>query len=214
MKMRHHQDCYGEYQTVQSPHNAWPSPVQWLGSSLRPIERASVSANYVNRRIGLLIGTTIAAALIAACQPRVSPGTVPTTPAPDPGGTTTPAPDGGTTTPAPDPVGSCVTRPGCALSQIEGPSSDPLQGQLGCGPAFRYQSGATFGFHGGVGSFCPDSPGNRAILHQRLKIGYLPGYCDSCLKVPPGTLFVFWTAGGPPTGPSCPSGCAPTPGRF
>lgn len=129
--------------------------------------------------------------------------------------------------------GTCVTRPGCSLTmepaapdpirptQPGGPAvtprdrtvhataaaSDPLPQQLGCGAVYLYRNGAPDGiFVGGHGSFCPDSPATRQVLHDQRKLGYRPGYCESCLGVPPGQVFVFWDM---LAGPSCPSGCAP-----
>jgi hypothetical protein len=102
---------------------------------------------------------------------------------------------------------SCVDRPGCSMRPIlpdDAFSPDPLQKQLGCGPVFVYMNGAKAGVHGGFGSYCPDSPDNRKILHDNHKHGYLSGHCETCLGVPAGWLFAFWLE---TEGPSCPSGC-------
>jgi hypothetical protein len=109
----------------------------------------------------------------------------------------------------PPPVGkaSCVERPHCSFRYAwdEGPN-DPLWKQLGCGPVFQYMNGHSAGILGGNGSFCPDSTSNRKVLHDNHKRGYLPGYCETCLGVPDGQIFVFWSQ---TIGPSCPSGCVP-----
>ncbi len=101
---------------------------------------------------------------------------------------------------------NCVDRPHCSFRYAwdEGPN-DPLWKQLGCGPVFQYHNGHSSGIMGGNGSFCPDSPTTRKVLHDDHKRGYLPGYCETCLGVPAGQIFVFWSQ---TIGPSCPSGCS------
>jgi hypothetical protein len=76
----------------------------------------------------------------------------------------------------------------------------------GCGPVYRYGSGAGDGFLGGIGSFCPDTPANRAYLRASVALdtGYDSTFCDQCLTVPSGSLFFFWQID---LGPGCPSGC-------
>ncbi len=102
---------------------------------------------------------------------------------------------------------SCGPRPGCSFAPDSTTPANPLQQQLHCGPIYRYVGGSKAGF-AGVGSFCPDTPETRRILHDNQKRGYLPGYCESCMGVPPGEIFVFWKLF---DGPSCPSGCFPGP---
>jgi hypothetical protein len=127
-------------------------------------------------------------------------------------------------------VASAFLMVGCRPPCVEHPwqssfkgsidlSSDPLAKQLGCGPVFQYSRGGK-GFFGGTGSFCPDSPGNRAVLHANQKYGFPPRYCETCMGVPDGKIFVFWTRDAGPS-PSCPSGCpyseqiiVPTPPYF
>ncbi|HEX8107414.1 MAG TPA: hypothetical protein VF516_06765 [Kofleriaceae bacterium] len=84
--------------------------------------------------------------------------------------------------------------------------TDPLQAQLSCGPIVVYMNGFAHGVHGGFGSFCPDTPVARSILHDNHKTGYLPGFCSTCLGVPQGWIFVIWQE---TKGPLCPDGCAP-----
>lgn len=110
----------------------------------------------------------------------------------------------GTTTIPPTCTTSCVERPRCSFQSAWDDAGDPLQAQLGCGPVFQYRNGANSGILGGTGSFCTDSPANRQVLHDAHKRGYPPGYCETCLGVPAGKVFVFWTEA---IGPSCPSGC-------
>jgi hypothetical protein len=75
----------------------------------------------------------------------------------------------------------------------------------GCGPVFEYWSGGK-GFFGGTGSFCTDSPYNQAILKANHMYGFPPGYCETCMGVPDGKVFVFWGDRAGPA-PSCSSGC-------
>ena len=96
----------------------------------------------------------------------------------------------------------------CCSLQPDPIEPDPLQLQLGCGPTYQYRKGTGPDLLVGWGSFCPDSLANRRILHDRGKRGYLPGYCESCLCVPAGQIFVFWGFADDPT---CPSGCGPMP---
>jgi hypothetical protein len=153
-------------------------------------DRASAAEATSRRRIFRTACVVIAAVAFAACQPGVGPGA--------------------TTPPAPTCAAGCIEAPKCKFGvwEPENDTSDPLRAQLGCGALFLYDSGATFGVLGGVGSFCPDSSANRALLHARGKRGYLPGYCQTCIGVPAGMLFVFWRVN---VGPSCPSGCLPGP---
>jgi hypothetical protein len=116
--------------------------------------------------------------LVVACQPAVPPATT---------------------------MAVCAERPHCSFRLDESATPDPLQNQLGCGPIYRNENGERGGDNG-IGSFCPDSPANRKLLHNSAKHGYLAGYCQSCLGVPAGKLFVFWKLFDQP---SCPSGCAP-----
>jgi len=110
---------------------------------------------------------------------------------------------------APSPrCGGCDERPGCMMRPIHDDDPkivDPLQYQLvGCGPVFVYMNGFVHGIHGGYGSFCPDSPDHRKLLHDNHKRGYLPGHCESCLSVPDNQVFVLWKE---TVGPTCDSGC-------
>jgi hypothetical protein len=108
------------------------------------------------------------------------------------------------------PQGTCDERPHCSFGPDPETPGNPLQQQLHCGPIHRYVGGDKAGF-AAVGSFCPDSPATRRILHDNEKRGYLPGYCDTCLTVPAGQVFAFWKFF---DGPSCPSGCVPGPPAF
>jgi len=83
----------------------------------------------------------------------------------------------------------------------DGPLKDQAK-KLGCGPLVRYMTGNGNGVLGGIGAYCPDSP----ALHdpKARHIGFPPGYCDGCLRVPPGQYFVFFETF---VGPNCPSGC-------
>src|SRR5262245_27899505 len=75
----------------------------------------------------------------------------------------------GPRTPPPPPCGaSCVARPGCSMRPIRDDDrkiTDPLQAQLNCGPQVVYMNGFLHGVHGGFGSFCPDTPYARKVLH-------------------------------------------------
>src|SRR5258707_1337039 len=57
----------------------------------------------------------------------------------------------------------CATTPGCTFVPNSVAVVSPLQGQLLCGSARRYTSGAPAGFLGGIGSFCPDTPTVRSV---------------------------------------------------
>jgi hypothetical protein len=98
----------------------------------------------------------------------------------------------------------CEIAPSCAL--VPKPTfSDPLEAQLGCGPSSQYTTGFFGGFVGGYGSFCPDTPANRAALHAAHKRGFLTGYCSTCMRVPAKSLWVVWAEF---EGPGCPSSCS------
>lgn len=102
---------------------------------------------------------------------------------------------------------SCVAQPGCSMRPIRDDDpkiTDPLQAQLSCGPLMVYMNGFVHGVHGGYGSFCPDTPVARTVLHDNHKTGYKPGFCSTCLGVPQGWIFVIWQE---TTGPTCDSGC-------
>lgn len=126
----------------------------------------------------VLVLAASAFVLVVACQPAVPPATT---------------------------MGVCAERPHCSFQVDASSTPDPLQSQLGCGPLYRYENGEKGGDNG-IGSFCPDTPVNRKILHDSGKHGYGAGYCQSCLGVPAGKIFVFWKLFDQP---SCPSGCAP-----
>jgi hypothetical protein len=112
----------------------------------------------------------------------------------------------------------CEERPACAFSPAPTtvlttltPADRAVLDALSCGPIYSYTSGANQGFLRGIGSFCADSTANRHLLHDNLKAGFHPGYCQSCLGVPAGKLFVFWTVESS-EGPNCPSTCREAPG--
>jgi hypothetical protein len=92
----------------------------------------------------------------------------------------------------------------CSLTPLPDYQVSPeMQEKLknfGCGPFFHYGTGNGNGILGGNGTYCKDTPALRAT-HP---MGYGPGYCDGCLKVPPGEIFVLWTTA---IGPNCPNGC-------
>jgi len=107
--------------------------------------------------------------------------------------------------PAVDAPAGCLEPPCCTLQPDA--TEDALQRSLGCGPSYMYLEHLDSGAGStplGVGSFCPDTPTSRIILHNRGKRGYFAGYCDTCLCVPAGQIFVFWRI---EVGPTCPSGC-------
>jgi len=110
------------------------------------------------------------------------------------------------TTPRGTPPGGCVERPHCSFGYGWEDAGNKLQQQLGCGPVYQYKNGFESGVTGGNGSFCPDTVDTRAVLHAQGRRGYGPGYCETCLGVPDGQLFVLWME---TIGPSCPSGCTP-----
>jgi len=112
---------------------------------------------------------------------------------------------------APDasiPSRTCTKQVGCSFGPATTDPRDPIQIQLGCGPAFGYESRDPANPWLGTGSFCPDSPDARRVLHDNRKLGYLPGYCETCMGVPADQIFVFW---GQLNGPNCPSSCGPQP---
>jgi len=113
--------------------------------------------------------------------------------------------------PRPDPTVVCWERV-CTFALVVTESSNPLAKQLGCGPEYKYTSNRSR-VSEGIGSFCPDSPDNRKVLHDHKLTGYLPGYCDTCLKVPAGQIFVFWFlwAVDPSCTSTCGNGPAPAP---
>lgn len=78
--------------------------------------------------------------------------------------------------------------------------------RLGCGEVLHYSPGTGNGFLGGHGSICPETKAVRDYLREpgHLHIGYQGPYCDGCIKVPAGHLFVFWDG---EIGPNCPNGC-------
>ena len=67
-------------------------------------------------------------------------------------------------------------------------------------------TGAGNGLLGGLGSVCPDTKAVRDYVHEpgHMHLGIVGAYCDGCLKIPAGHLFVFWEIF---IGPNCPSGC-------
>ena len=139
----------------------------------------------------------------------LNPGTPPAattgTPPVAPPGTTPPVVTPGTPAfPPPLRGGGCVEMDGCSFKSAWPDSNNPLQKEMGCGPVFQYFNGAGQGVLGGTGSFCPDTPANRRLAHQKNLTGHHAGYCETCMGVPAGKFFVFWDYF---VGPSCPSGC-------
>jgi hypothetical protein len=110
------------------------------------------------------------------------------------------------------PPPTCDTTPSCSLT-FAGGYTTVLQSQLGCLQNLRYMSGANSGFLGGILSSCPDTPANRSALRAAGYRAFLPGYCNTCIGVPAGRLYVFWTEF---LGPGCPSSCttSPTPSQL
>lgn len=108
----------------------------------------------------------------------------------------------------PWPVQICFAMPGCSNTAYVTPYVNSLQSQLGCGPTRRFSTGAGAGFLGGLASFCPDNWWTRAQLHNTPYRGWIGAYCNECIDVPAGQMFVFWTSW---TGPGCPGGCEPMP---
>jgi|SRR4051812_5539906 hypothetical protein len=109
-------------------------------------------------------------------------------------------PDGATESEAEAPLtGSCVVHKDCSFGTAPGPMT-PLELQLGCDGRYRYRSGLG---DGGGGSFCPDTPQARLL---GLGSWLPPGYCDACITVPAGHIFVYFWLGHEQ--PLCPSGCS------
>jgi hypothetical protein len=102
----------------------------------------------------------------------------------------------------------CYAMPNCSSEDYVTPYYSSLQRQLGCGTTVRFSTGATAGFLGGLASFCPDNWWTRYQLRNNHLRGWANPYCNDCLTIPPGQLFVFWTTW---TGPGCPGGCEPMP---
>lgn len=109
------------------------------------------------------------------------------------------------------PPAGCEILPRCSLT-YEGGYIHPLQAKLRCSQTYAYRTGGS-GFGGGQGSFCPDFPAVRTGLHDAHFVGYTSDYCGTCLDIPVGKLFVFWTVMDPP-GPGCPSSCVDLPSGF
>jgi hypothetical protein len=115
--------------------------------------------------------------------------------------------------PDPGPIQLCESTPNCSNTAYIIPYINDLQRQLNCGTTRRYVSGGQAGFLGGLGSLCPDSPSIRTILRNSFRRGWVAPYCNDCINVPAGKIFVFWTEW---SGPGCTSGCEPMPfpGNF
>lgn len=109
-------------------------------------------------------------------------------------------------------LGACdapsTAMPPCSLAPSAQTSDNPLQEQLGCGPVFHFNNGANGGFRGGEGSFCPDLPDTRAVLHDQQRYGFDSNSSDACMILPEDEIFVFWTRD-PMPAPTCTSGCLP-----
>jgi hypothetical protein len=103
---------------------------------------------------------------------------------------------------------SSIAMPPCSLVRSAETSDNPLQEQLGCGPVFHFNNGANGGFRGGEGSFCPDLPDTRAVLHDHQRYGFDSNLSDACMILPEEEIFVFWTRD-PMPAPTCTSGCLP-----
>jgi hypothetical protein len=112
----------------------------------------------------------------------------------------------------PPPPPSCASLPSCTNTAWVVPYVTTLQQQLGCNTTRRFTTGIPGGFMGGLGSFCPDTPYVRAMLHNHYR-GWTRPYCNDCIHIPAGKLWVFWIEY---LGPGCPGGCepAPPPGGF
>jgi hypothetical protein len=100
----------------------------------------------------------------------------------------------------------CVKTDGCTLTPFDDPANAALRAQLSCEPMSLYRA-----VH--PGALCPDTGDNRRILHDHHLTGYVAGYCDACLTVPDGKIFVLFVLAHPPP-PNCPSTCAPAPTVF
>lgn len=121
--------------------------------------------------------------------------------------------NGGDGPPDPPPLPpTCDVTRGCSVTYVGGYATT-LQSQLRCAQSSRYWAGADSGFLGGIMSSCADTPGNRSVLRAAGYRAFLPGYCNTCLAVPAGRLFVFWSEF---VGPGCSSGCttSPSPSRL
>jgi hypothetical protein len=109
-----------------------------------------------------------------------------------------------------DPPPVCDDTPGCSLT-YQGGYASSLQQQLRCGQDYYYLDGASGGFMGGIGSYCPDSSAVRTALASH-HIHFVDStYCATCLSVPLGKLFVFWNEF---WGPGCPSSCVNLPAPY
>lgn len=95
----------------------------------------------------------------------------------------------------------------CSLEPLPGGDKGPIAEKakkLGCGPVLRYFGGGGAGWLGGLGTYCPDDKAVR----DAAGMGFVGPYCDGCLKVPAGQIFVIWESF---VGPNCPSGCPISP---
>jgi hypothetical protein len=103
---------------------------------------------------------------------------------------------------------ACEERPyrSFAYAWDDAPPGKPeaAQKELGCGPVYRYSNGSNQGIIQYTGSFCPDTREARAYIHAQKLTAWAHPYCDQCLTIPCGKLFVLW---GFAIGPGCPSGC-------
>lgn len=154
------------------------------------------------RRLLVLVPLT---ALLAACSSAQEPRTESSEDALSLGGIA-PAPTAIRLPPPPPPptcFSSLTPNPGCSLYSLPG-ATNATQQLLGCGQIYGYHNGANAGVLGGTGLFCPDTAANRAYLHDHHFSGFGAGYDDTCIQVPCGQIFVFWSYF---VGPNCPSSC-------
>jgi hypothetical protein len=107
-----------------------------------------------------------------------------------------------------EPAEQCTSMPACSNTPYITPYINALQRQLGCDTTRRFTTGVSAGFIGGLGSFCPDTAYVRSQLRAGHYRGWESSYCNDCIEVRGGQLFVFWTIF---MGPGCPGGCEPMP---
>ena len=97
-------------------------------------------------------------------------------------------------------TGNCFVHPHCSGGGVpSGAPATPLEAQLGCSGRAGYSSGLG---DTGAGSFCPDTPQARQL---GMGVFLHAGYCDECITVPAGQIFVYFFRVQQP--PLCPSGC-------
>lgn len=96
-------------------------------------------------------------------------------------------------------TGPCLVHPHCSFEAPTAPPATLLEAQLGCTGRARYSEETN---DDGAGPFCPDTPQTR-----QLGTGMFleSGYCDECITVPAGQIFVYFRRVEQP--PLCPSTC-------